>query len=255
VVPILIVLVIAAVVVLSVIGNRSQQTAPGPVQGMHRPTPHGPGVAQPAKPIEPSNPPAAPQITNISPPFTVKIKAMEICWLLATIDEKTSREATLYPGDSIEIRADQRLSLLLGNAGGAYLIVNSAALKPVGGHWKPARILIPDDLPKYLPEGFKLKLEEKTETKEKPAETKPAAIAPKPAVAPAPPKPATSSTAEKKPATETKPAAGTTAAPAPKPVVQPANTVEKPQTPVKKVSPVQIVPETKKPTPDAKKQQ
>jgi len=175
--PVAIVLVVVAVVALSVLGNRGSevqnQPPAGPISGVNPVKPPGTG----------GQPGAEGKV--ISPPYLVKVKAIEICWLLATIDEKTSREATLYPGDSIEIRAEQRLSLLLGNSGGAQVMVNSAGLGSAGGHWKPARILIPEDLEKYLPQGFKLKTEsgQKTEAEVKPRAEKPAETrtAPQPA--------------------------------------------------------------------------
>jgi len=67
----------------------------------------------------------------------------------------------LYPGDGLKLQAAQSLSLLIGNAGGVEITVNAVKLKPVGGHWKPVRFLVPEDLPKYLaPEIPKAKAEE-----------------------------------------------------------------------------------------------
>jgi len=161
-------LLVVAVVVLSVIGSRGQR---------ERATP----PAQPARPSPLAETPAAPRVpTYLSAPYEVKIKAVEICWLLATIDEKAGREAMLYPGDSVIMQAEKRMSLLLGNAGGAQVSVNSALLKSVGAHWKPARLLIPEDLPQYLPQGYQLR------TEEKPAEQKPAETTTAPAGAPKP---------------------------------------------------------------------
>jgi len=169
--PAAVVLMLATVAALSVLGHRGREVQNQPVNQL-------PVDIKPGKTPETTNPPAL-EDKVISPPFLVRVKAIEICWLLATIDEKTSREATLYPGDSIEIRAEKRLSLLLGNSGGAQVSVNSALLNQVGGHWKPARILLPEDLEKYLPQGFKFQIETGAGTKtqpppgtEKPAEQK-----------------------------------------------------------------------------------
>ena len=268
---------IVGVVVLSIIGNRSQEVG-GQNQAPQHPRPQpGATFPSPGATVQPgatAKPTPTPQVvpggTYISPPFVVRVKAIEICWLLATIDEKSSREATLYPGNSFETRVEQRLSLLLGNAVGVQISVNGVVLKQVGSHWKPARILIPDDLGKYLPEGYKLKPAEKTEETKPtpPAPTKPGTPAmqhgstAKPAT-PAPalgstvkpaPKPANGSTAEKKPAAETKPNEATTIekkpAAEPKPATKTGTTTEK-----KSVPPVQIVPETKKPKTETQKQQ
>jgi len=138
-----------------------------------------PVIPKPALPVVP--PPVIPKpegleaIKYISPPFLVRVKAVEICWLIATIDEKTSREATLYPGNFFEVRAEKKLSILLGNAGGVEMTVNQAPLKPVGPHWKTARIMIPDDLGKFLSEGYAFKPEETPEAEKKPEPEKPSA--------------------------------------------------------------------------------
>lgn len=182
-IPAAVVLVIAGVAVATVLGKKSQKPMPDPT-----PPPVAPKPIPPTQPL-PQNPEPAepPEIKFISPPFLITIKANEICWLLATIDEKTGREATLYPGNLFEVRAEKRLSILLGNAGGVEMTVNQAVLKPVGAHWKTARILIPDDIAKYLPEGWALKPDDKPEAEPKPEgeqtpapETKPATGANKP---------------------------------------------------------------------------
>jgi cytoskeleton protein RodZ len=142
-----------------------------------------PVIPKPVNPVATPNPvptekPEEPEaVQYVSPPFLVRVKAVEICWLIATIDEKTSREATLYPGNFFEVRADKKLSILLGNAGGVEMTVNQAPLKPVGPHWKTARIMIPDDLEKFLNEGYAYKpgempAEKKTEP-EKPSAPEP----------------------------------------------------------------------------------
>ena len=87
---------------------------------------------------------------ELSSPYLVVVEAKELCWLLATMDDSKTREATLYPGERIEFNAKERLSLLIGNAGGVDVYVNSVKLKPLGAHWKPVRVLIPDELDKYV---------------------------------------------------------------------------------------------------------
>jgi len=95
----------------------------------------------------------SPKLENSpSPPFLVQFKANELCWIFATIDGKTSREVMLKPGELWEISAEQKLSLIIGNAGGIELMVNSLKLRKIGSHWKPTRLFIPEDLSKYLPE-------------------------------------------------------------------------------------------------------
>jgi len=188
-IPVVIFVVAATIVVASVIGNRSQRASADSRQAAP-----GPPVSK-AETRTPAQP-AADQANPITAPYTVKVKALEICWLLATIDEKTSREAMLYPGEVFEVKAEQRLSLLLGNAGGAEVTVNELSLKPIGGHWKPARLLIPEELDRYLPEDYKLKKETKAAADKNSAQAsspqpapidKPIPPAAVPAAAPAPP--------------------------------------------------------------------
>jgi len=131
-----------------------------------------PGQARVEKPKIPASLPI------ISTPFKLNLKATELCWLLATIDGKESKEAMLYAGDSFNIEAQEKLSLLIGNAGGVEISVNSVKLKPIGGHWKPMRLLLPEDLPKYLPEKIEKPLPETT--KPQPGENKTQPDAPKP---------------------------------------------------------------------------
>jgi len=102
---------------------------------------------KPAKEI-----PSQKLVSPLSPPFLVQFKANELCWVFATIDGKLSREVMLKPGELWEITAEQKLSLIIGNAGGVELTVNSQKLRKIGSHWKPTRLFIPEDLPKYLPE-------------------------------------------------------------------------------------------------------
>jgi len=123
--------------------------------------PSTPSTAKTLSPI-PSNTTTlnqAPSAPSITPPFHLSIKATELCWLLATIDGKESKEAMLYAGDSFEIVAKEKLSLLIGNAGGVDVTLNGLKLKPIGAHWKPMRLLIPEELDKYLSEKI-----EKTQT-------------------------------------------------------------------------------------------
>lgn len=117
---------------------------------------------------------------SITSPFQVRLTATELCWLLATIDGKESKEAMLYPGERFSIEAQEKLSLLIGNAGGVEIIINDVKLKPIGAHWKPMRLLIPEDLGKYLPEQREKPGPEKTEPKPKESQLQPEESKPKP---------------------------------------------------------------------------
>ncbi len=110
-------------------------------------------------------------LQSVSPPFSVSLKANELCWVLTTIDGKAGKEMMLYSEDSFKIEAQEKLSLLIGNAGGVEIVINGVRLKPIGGHWKPMRFLIPEDLPKYLPEKFEKPAPKTPEPK--PESTKP----------------------------------------------------------------------------------
>jgi cytoskeleton protein RodZ len=179
-IPAVIFVVVASIVAASVIGNRSQRAAADSQMAAPGPTP---AVAPTQRP--PAGQPAVEQVNPLTAPYTVKIKALEICWLLATIDEKTSREAMLQAGEVFEVKAEQHLSLLLGNAGGAEVTVNGVILKPIGGHWKPARLLIPEELDSYLPQDYELKKEIKAATDKIQAEASTVQETPEPKPEPA----------------------------------------------------------------------
>ncbi len=137
------VLVLVAAAAVTVISLTLSLRQPAPAKKT-------PGAAQPVPPAGMEKPLLRPP-SDLSAPFAVSIKATELCWILATVDGKTSKETMLYPGDSLKLEAAESLSLLVGNAGGVEITVNSVKLKPIGGHWKPMRFLVPEDLAKYLP--------------------------------------------------------------------------------------------------------
>jgi cytoskeletal protein RodZ len=144
----ILVLVVAATA--AVIGLTLSLRQPAPAQKAPGAARSKPVPGQPVPPAGLEKPlPKAP--SDLSAPFAVGIKATELCWILATVDGKSSKETMLYPGDSLKLEAAQSLSLLVGNAGGVEITVNSVKLKPIGGHWKPMRFLAPEDLAKYLP--------------------------------------------------------------------------------------------------------
>ncbi|MEJ2038519.1 MAG: DUF4115 domain-containing protein, partial [Desulfosarcinaceae bacterium] len=60
--------------------------------------------------------------------ITLEIKAVEPTWLKIITDDQTPKEYNLDAGDSLDLEAKTRFSLLIGNAAGVQLTLNG---KPV----------------------------------------------------------------------------------------------------------------------------
>lgn len=96
----------------------------------------------PVKPVEPQKPPEqakqAVQEKPVKPAeksvtqLTVKLTARELTWYTYKSDETGKGDVTLRPGESAYIRADKRVVLDLGNAGGVDVELNGKKLPPYG---------------------------------------------------------------------------------------------------------------------------
>jgi len=73
----------------------------------------------------------------------VQLKATELCWIQVILDDQPPREATLYPGESIQFEAKQRIRILIGNAGGIQIKYNDEPLGTPGKSGQPIRMSFP----------------------------------------------------------------------------------------------------------------
>jgi len=72
-------------------------------------------------------------------------RARQRCWLRATLDGETTREALLAPGDSLVLRAKNEVELLIGNAGGLELEMDGESLGVLGPNGRSITIVINPD--------------------------------------------------------------------------------------------------------------
>jgi len=116
----------------------------------------------PAEPAEPVNEPApllAPSQPEVERNFSgalplegvapdnrkklvVDIEAVERCWVKVQIDRAAFQEALLYPGDRVRWKAQDRIALTLGNAGGVRVILNGKPQGPFGDKGQVVREIV-----------------------------------------------------------------------------------------------------------------
>ncbi|MBS1112627.1 MAG: DnaJ-class molecular chaperone with C-terminal Zn finger domain [Nitrospirae bacterium] len=91
-----------------------------------------------------------PDVKKVSPvassqavQHTVELIATDSTWLSATIDEKSSKEMILKPGDQIKWTAKSNISLIIGNAEGLKVIFDGKDIGPLGGKGKVVRLKLP----------------------------------------------------------------------------------------------------------------
>lgn len=104
-------------------------------------------AVQPAVPLEaPAPPPApAPAVAPAAGPEKVRLKilAVEETWLKITIDDRPPKAYTLKPTAHLELEAEARFRLLVGNAGGIKLLVNDNPMAPLGRSGEVVKVRIP----------------------------------------------------------------------------------------------------------------
>ena len=66
------------------------------------------------------------------PSHELILKAHETTWAQVLIDDKTTREVLLQPGDIVTWNAETRFKLDIGNAGGVGVILDGRELEPLG---------------------------------------------------------------------------------------------------------------------------
>lgn len=88
--------------------------------------------------------------TNIAPveiPVGVNLlaRARQRCWLRAILDKEDTQEALLVPGDSLVLRANNEVELLVGNAGGLELELDGESLGVLGPNGRAVTVVINPD--------------------------------------------------------------------------------------------------------------
>lgn len=75
--------------------------------------------------------------------YTLTITAKELTWLKITVDERNPVEVLLREGEKVTWTADNKITILAGNAGGVELDLNGKSLGSLGPTGKVATKIIP----------------------------------------------------------------------------------------------------------------
>lgn len=79
-----------------------------------------------------------------NPELVLQALASDTTWLLVTIDETSTKEILMQPGDSVTWRAKKGFFLKIGNAGGIRLIFNGKEISRLGEKGQVLKINLPD---------------------------------------------------------------------------------------------------------------
>src|SRR2546428_2293819 len=71
--------------------------------------------------------------------MVLDVEAIERCWVKVQTDRGTPQEVLLYPGDRVRWKAQERLALTLGNAGGGRGMRHRKSQGPVGSRGPSSR--------------------------------------------------------------------------------------------------------------------
>ena len=74
--------------------------------------------------------------------LVLDIEAVERCWVKVQTDHAASQEVMLNPGDRVRWKAQERLALTLGNAGGVRVTLNGKLQAPFGGRNQVIRDIV-----------------------------------------------------------------------------------------------------------------
>jgi len=101
-------------------------------------------------PPAPSLPPPSSAPTQEGKPLSLQLKAVERTWIRFQIDGQADKEAMLQPGETLNLQEANRITLLVGNAGGLDLTVNGKKLERFGESREVVTLI-------FTPEGVEVK--------------------------------------------------------------------------------------------------
>ncbi len=134
---------------------------PEPIPSASRPVPAPPPPQE--EPVGPVNEPAPPRVSpgplevernfsgvlpleGVAPDdrkkLVLDLEALERCWVRVQTDHAASQEVMLNPGDRVRWKAQERLALTLGNAGGVRVMLNGKLQAPFGGRNQVVRDIV-----------------------------------------------------------------------------------------------------------------
>jgi cytoskeletal protein RodZ len=110
-----------------------QTIAPKPAEALASRISPPPPISPPAKATEVSSAPQAPAGPSIgSGSLQVVLNASEESWVSVTVDGKLLFSGILKPNDRREIKAEERVKVIAGNAGGLDISLNGKDLETLG---------------------------------------------------------------------------------------------------------------------------
>ena len=74
--------------------------------------------------------------------LVLDIEAIERCWVKVQTDHTAPQEVMLNPGERFRWKAQERMALSLGNAGGVRLLLNGKPQGPFGGRGKAVKEIV-----------------------------------------------------------------------------------------------------------------
>lgn len=120
------------------------ETAPPAVEPI-TPQPETPAHVAPPQEAQPPTPPTPVAPSVPAPTIQLRITATDKCWVSVGRDGSAAVSRLLEPGEVQSIGATERISVLLGNAGGASLTINGRPAKPLGKAGEVVKITIDKD--------------------------------------------------------------------------------------------------------------
>jgi len=101
-------------------------------------------AAPPVATLSAPMPPPLPAPTTVPPRAAghhIIVEAHERSWLAVKIDDTTTKEFMLVPGDRVKLTARKGFDITVGNAGGVALTVDGKRHRPLGDHGQVVRDL------------------------------------------------------------------------------------------------------------------
>src|SRR6266571_2341259 len=74
--------------------------------------------------------------------MVLDVEAIERCWVKVQTDRAAPQEVLLNPGDRVRWKAQERLALTLGNAGGVRVMLNGKVQGPFGARGQVVREIV-----------------------------------------------------------------------------------------------------------------
>jgi cytoskeletal protein RodZ len=146
--------------IASVFSPYVSKPAPAPVKAQPPAVPAQSGskaVSQPAPvPVESTAVPSEPDVRTVPAALArsgihIRFEVLQTCWASVASDGKSVLSRELNPGDDRTFDAAERITIVLGNAGGIRLSINDKPAKPLGKPGQVVRVVLTErSIPDFL---------------------------------------------------------------------------------------------------------